>query len=176
MTAVEPEPSTRALAHVKGLVSGPPLNPGLDVTVHFHPDRLVGEVPLLQHLVRDGVYRSQFETGTSNGGLTAYPGRDRWRWEHRMFAAHLSAATGQDTRPLQQVRRTSWSGSAAHCAKASTHRDQPPPRHSQACTGRQIEDRIGPGHGNGFARVVLAQPVRRRCRRSPTSPTGRRVL
>ena len=33
----------------------------------------------------DGVYRSQFETGTSNGGLTAYPGGDRWRWEQRIF-------------------------------------------------------------------------------------------
>jgi Protein of unknown function (DUF3626) len=31
------------------------------------------------------VYRSQFETGTGNGGLTAYPGGDRWRWESRIF-------------------------------------------------------------------------------------------
>jgi Protein of unknown function (DUF3626) len=29
----------------------------------------------------DGVYRSRFETGRSNGGLTAFPGGDRWRWE-----------------------------------------------------------------------------------------------
>ncbi|MFJ7214160.1 DUF3626 domain-containing protein [Amycolatopsis sp. NPDC098790] len=75
----------RAVAHVAGLVSGPPLPEGLDVTVHFHPDRLVGEVPLLRHLATDGVYRSQFETGTSNGGLTAHAGGDRWRWEHRIF-------------------------------------------------------------------------------------------
>jgi hypothetical protein len=32
------------------------------------------------------VYRSQFETGTSNGGLTAHPGGDRWSWESRIFA------------------------------------------------------------------------------------------
>lgn len=31
------------------------------------------------------VYRSQFVTGTSNGGLSAGPGGDRWRWESRMF-------------------------------------------------------------------------------------------
>ena len=37
-------------------------------------------------MARDGVYRSQFETGTSNGGLTAHPGGDRWRWESRIFA------------------------------------------------------------------------------------------
>lgn len=68
------------------VTAGPPLPADLDVTVHFHPDRPVGEVLLLRHLVSDGVYRSQFETGTSNGGLTAHPGGDRWRWEHRMFA------------------------------------------------------------------------------------------
>jgi hypothetical protein len=79
------EPWQRAVAHVASRVSGPPLPGDLDVTVHFHPDRLVGDVPLLRHLVTDGVYRSQFETGTSNGGLTAHPGGDRWRWEHRMF-------------------------------------------------------------------------------------------
>jgi hypothetical protein len=78
-------PWRRAVAHVAGLSSGPPLAAGLDVTVHFHPDRLVGGVPLLRHLADDGVYRSQFETGTSNGGLTAHPGGDRWRWEHRIF-------------------------------------------------------------------------------------------
>jgi hypothetical protein len=75
----------RAVAYVASRVDGPPLPCGLDVTVHFHPDRLVGPVPLLRHLVADGVYRSQFETGTGNGGLTAHAGGDRWRWEHRMF-------------------------------------------------------------------------------------------
>ena len=81
----EEEPWRRAIAHVAARVSGPPLPAGLDVTLHFHPDRLVGEVPLVRHWLSDGVYRSQFETGTSNGGLTAHPGGDRWRWEHRMF-------------------------------------------------------------------------------------------
>ncbi|WP_205752194.1 DUF3626 domain-containing protein [Cryptosporangium phraense] len=79
------EPYERALAYVRGLVDGPPVG-DFDVTVHFHPDRPVGELLLLRHLVEDGVYRSQFETGTSNGGLTAHPGGDRWQWEHRMFA------------------------------------------------------------------------------------------
>jgi len=53
--------------------------------VHLHPDREVGGVPVLRLLARDGRYRSQFETGTSNGGITAYPGGDRWRWESRLF-------------------------------------------------------------------------------------------
>jgi hypothetical protein len=33
------------------------------------------------------MYLSQFETGVSNGGLTAHPGGDRFVWEQRMFAS-----------------------------------------------------------------------------------------
>lgn len=40
---------------------------------------------MIDVLVREGVYRSQFETGTSNGGLTAHAGGERWNWESRMF-------------------------------------------------------------------------------------------
>jgi hypothetical protein len=76
----------RAIAHVTSLATGDPAEPSLRVTLHFHPDRLVGGVPILELMARDGVYRSQFETGTSNGGLTAHPGGDRWRWESRIFA------------------------------------------------------------------------------------------
>jgi len=36
-------------------------------------------------MAREGVYRNQFETGTSNGGLTAHAGGDRWLWESRIF-------------------------------------------------------------------------------------------
>lgn len=64
---------------------GGPADPSWRVTLHFHPDRLVGGVPILERMARDGAYRSQFETRVSNGGLTAYPGGDRWRWESRMF-------------------------------------------------------------------------------------------
>jgi hypothetical protein len=40
---------------------------------------------MLEAMARDGLYLSQFETGTSNGGLTAHPGGDRWSWESRIF-------------------------------------------------------------------------------------------
>lgn len=57
------------------------------VTLQFHPDwPFQGEL-VIEAMARDGRYRSQFETGTSNGGLTAYPGGDRWRWESRLFEA-----------------------------------------------------------------------------------------
>jgi hypothetical protein len=74
-----------AVAHVAGLADGGPGDPAWRVTLHFHPDRLAGGVPILRRMADDGVYRSQFETGTGNGGLTAFPGGDRWRWESRIF-------------------------------------------------------------------------------------------
>ncbi len=70
-----PDPADRALAHVASLATGGPVDPSLRVTLHFHPDRLVSGVPILDSMAHDGVYRSQFETGTSNGGLTGAPGR-----------------------------------------------------------------------------------------------------
>jgi len=78
-----------ALAHVRALAGGAAAPAGVveraRITVSFHPDRPVGAVTVAEALARDGRYRSQFETGISNGGLTAYPGGDRERWERRMF-------------------------------------------------------------------------------------------
>ncbi|MEU2624026.1 DUF3626 domain-containing protein [Streptomyces sp. NPDC007157] len=74
-----------ALRHVAALSCGPALDPGLPITLNFHPDRLSAGLPILEALARDGSYHSQFVTGTSNGGLTAHPGGDRWRWESRIF-------------------------------------------------------------------------------------------
>ncbi|MGW6928535.1 DUF3626 domain-containing protein [Lentzea sp. NPDC054927] len=70
----------QAIAHVAARSTGGPLPRDLRVTLNFHPGRGV-----LARLARDGVYRSQFETGTSNGGLTAHPGGARWEWESRLF-------------------------------------------------------------------------------------------
>jgi hypothetical protein len=77
--------AARATAHVARLSSGTALDRSLRVTLNFHPDRLLAGATVLEWLARDGVYQSQFETGTSNGGLTARPGGARWRWEQRMF-------------------------------------------------------------------------------------------
>lgn len=89
----------RALGHIAGLASGPPLDPALRVTLNFHPDRLVRGRPILDAMAEDGVYRSQFVTGTSNGGLTARPGGDRWRWESRIFAGAYDDAPAHE-RPV----------------------------------------------------------------------------
>ena len=57
----------QALEHVAGAANGDPVDPSWRVTLHFHPDRLAAGTPILQLMAQDGVYRSQFETGTSNG-------------------------------------------------------------------------------------------------------------
>lgn len=67
------------------------------VTLNFHPDRLIADGRTVAEALRDeGVYRSQFETGISNGGLTAYPGGDRDEWERRLFegAYHAPVVAG----------------------------------------------------------------------------------
>lgn len=83
----------RALRHVAAVASGGPVAAGVRVTLNFHPDRWAaprgsGEraaLLTLEALAADGVYVSQFVTGTGNGGLTARPGGDRHRWESRIF-------------------------------------------------------------------------------------------
>ncbi len=56
------------------------------VALHFHPDRPgPGGRSVAAALLDEGVYRSQFETRISNGGLSAYPGGARQRWEKEIF-------------------------------------------------------------------------------------------
>jgi hypothetical protein len=67
--------------------------------VHFHPDWPFRGSTVLASIAADRRYRSQFETATSTGGLTAYPGGDRWRWESRMFGGAYDTAAPAD-RPV----------------------------------------------------------------------------
>lgn len=55
------------------------------IVLHFHPGWAHGDCTVLDAMVAAGSYRSQWLTGTSNGGLTAHPGGERWRWESRLF-------------------------------------------------------------------------------------------
>ncbi|UNS95529.1 DUF3626 domain-containing protein [Streptomyces tubbatahanensis] len=92
-------PQLRALRYVAARSRGGPLRAGVRVTLNFHPDRLVGEEPVLERLAREGTYSSQFVTGVSNGGLTAHPGGERWRWETRMFGGAYDEAPPEE-RPV----------------------------------------------------------------------------
>lgn len=76
----------QAVDSVRERSAGPALPLAMTVTINFHPDWMYDGQYVLARMASEGVYRSQFETGTSNGGLTAYPGGDRWQWESRIFA------------------------------------------------------------------------------------------
>lgn len=89
-------PHPRAIEFVTARSTGGLLDPAQRVTLNFHPDRIVGGVPILVSIATDGVYRSQFETRTSNGGLTANPGGDRWRWESSIFGGVYDDASPRD--------------------------------------------------------------------------------
>jgi len=91
-----PTPLERALRHAAAMSAGQVLDPQMPVTLNFHPDRLARGRPILDQLATGGCYFSQFVTGTSNGGLTAYPGGDRWRWESRIFGAAYDEAPARD--------------------------------------------------------------------------------
>ncbi|TIC86661.1 DUF3626 domain-containing protein [Nocardioides sp. GY 10127] len=67
--------------------------------MHFHPGWGFGEGTVRDAIAAEGVYRSQWETGISNGGLTAHPGGDRWRWESRIFDGRYDEADAKE-RPI----------------------------------------------------------------------------
>src|SRR6478736_10573514 len=98
-TVADTPAQVRALDHVAALSSGPPVDVALRVTLNFHPDRVTSGRPILVAMGQDSCYHSQFVTGTSNGGLTAHPGGDRWRWESRIFGGAYDHALAHD-RPV----------------------------------------------------------------------------
>jgi hypothetical protein len=89
-------PQERALAYVAERSAGDAIDPTLRVTVNFHPDRLHDGIPILRMLATDGVYHSQFVTGTGSGSLSAHPGGRRWQWESRIFGAAYDEAPPTD--------------------------------------------------------------------------------
>lgn len=62
------------------------------ITLQFHPNWPHDGGTVIESMAADGHYRSQFVTGISNGGLTAFPGGDRWRWESRLFSRRYDEA------------------------------------------------------------------------------------
>lgn len=81
-----------AIDYVKTKTKGQPYFNRAEVTINFHPDRLMLDgTPTLLSLKNDGVFKSQHETGTSNGSLTAYPGGARWLWESEIFGGHYDS-------------------------------------------------------------------------------------
>ena len=72
------------------------------VVIHFHPDRLgTKPVPVAEALLKEGVYRNQFETGLSTGGLSPFPGGARDLWERSLFGG---AYHGEEVTDSQRPR------------------------------------------------------------------------
>ena len=69
------------------------------IVLHFHPGWPHGGSTVIDAIAADGAYRSQWVTGTSNGGLTAHPGGDRARWESRLFSERYDDADPRE-RPV----------------------------------------------------------------------------
>lgn len=88
----------QAVAYVAARASGGAMKDPAPVTLNFHPDAIRDGETVIAHLAREKIYRSQFETGLSAGGLTAYRGGDRWAWESRMFGGAYDDAPA-DRRP-----------------------------------------------------------------------------
>jgi hypothetical protein len=100
-------PEARALECVTAESAGQPMDEALRVTVNFHPDRLRLEQTTLEALLADGNYRSQFETGTSNGALSARERGSRWHWESRIFGGAYDHAS-QAERPKYGALNHRW--------------------------------------------------------------------
>lgn len=71
------------------------------IGLHFHPDRQDSTMKsVAEALLEDGFYKSQFETGISNGSVSAYPGGVRDLWEKRIFGgAYQLEGTSNNQRP-----------------------------------------------------------------------------
>ncbi|MHA7985902.1 DUF3626 domain-containing protein [Rathayibacter sp. CAU 1779] len=74
------------------------------VVLHFHPDNDILGGAVLRGILEHGRYVSQFVTRTSNGGLTAHPSGDRWRWESRIFSGAYDDAS-DELRPVYGALR-----------------------------------------------------------------------
>ncbi|HWD83434.1 MAG TPA: DUF3626 domain-containing protein [Kribbella sp.] len=66
--------------------------------MQFHPNWPHGDRTVIESMVADGIYKSQFATGISNGGL----GGDRRAWESRLFSGRYDDQPDV-TRPVYGV-------------------------------------------------------------------------
>ena len=84
------------------------------VVIHFHPDRLdVRLRSVADALLEDGVYRNQFDTGLSTGGLLPFVGSARDRWEPVSDAIEAKVGFQPDAFSLS-VYDAAWVAILAH--------------------------------------------------------------
>lgn len=94
----------RAERRVRKAAPGTPVTDLLDgvrrhgrLCLNFHPDRVATDGRTAAHaLFDDGIYRSQFETGTSAGSRTAFAGGERDGWERALFGDAYDGAPAEE--------------------------------------------------------------------------------
>ena len=71
------------------------------IAVHFHPDRMVKDgKSVIESLLQSGKYQNQFESGISNGSVSAFLGGQRDKWEREVFGgAYHSSGMNPEERP-----------------------------------------------------------------------------
>lgn len=79
------EHNRKAIGAISKLATGAGAPLAHPVTFNFHPDAIFQDKLVVEAMADSGFIRSQFETLTSNGGLTAHPGGARWDWESKLF-------------------------------------------------------------------------------------------
>lgn len=70
----------------------------LNIALQFHPDWPYEGQMVFEGMAETGQYRSQFQTGISNGGMTALTG-DRCRWESRLCGGRYDRSPNHE-RPV----------------------------------------------------------------------------
>lgn len=99
MMALMPETSILLPAFEKTMSA---IKKSAPIDLSFHPDRLSENlVSVSEDLLETGLYKGQFETGISNGGLTAFRGGSRDRWEKRLFDGSFQRP---DVRPIHRPK------------------------------------------------------------------------
>ncbi|MCX5385631.1 DUF3626 domain-containing protein [Streptomyces sp. NBC_00083] len=131
------------------------------ITLNFHPDRLRPRDgrTVAEALAADGVYRSQYETGLSNGGRTAFPGGARDEWERGLFGgAYHRAGVRPEERPKYGALDLAGHTDGAAPRFGSCHVRLRPEVNARAtfCHG---DSHLGPadvGTSDAFASVLAA--------------------
>ncbi|PSW20551.1 DUF3626 domain-containing protein [Photobacterium sanctipauli] len=77
MSNIEPRRFQQAIEAIKS---------NAPVALHFHPDRIASQnLTVVDQLLQDGRYKSQFETHISNGKVSPEQGGPRDNWENALF-------------------------------------------------------------------------------------------
>ncbi|WP_091725318.1 DUF3626 domain-containing protein [Nocardioides scoriae] len=160
-----------------GTSSGGPLDRSLRVTLNFHPDRVLGATSVLTGLARDGAYRSQFETGTSNGGLGAHRGGARWRWEQRLFGrAYDDAAPAERPKYGALDHRRRRIGGAPRFGSAHLRLTEAVLDRSTFCFPDSVSEPTATGTADRFDLLPLVERFDARLRAGELGPAEGGVL